>query len=330
MSDENRSSWRPQDEGSADPRMAGRDREYGDEERFAWRERERMGSQWDDRSGRWDDREDRSRSTEYYGQGQSGYGAGRHEQDRSYPSRQQASMNRNERYPDRGTDERFVGGRGGPTWRPDDRYMGRHDGGGGYLAQGGQEMGYDEHEMRYGRDQSDRSGGQGVRNQGGMYGQGGYNDGMYGNGGMQNRYGSQGYQGWSGSSRGTQDERGMGSHRGKGPSGYTRSDERIREIVCEVLTDDDRIDATNIEVNVKNGEVTLSGSVDDRSQKRMAEDRIENLSCVKDVVNQLRIRSSERERSSAASSTSRETGRDMNRDNGHSETPSSSDKRHRA
>lgn len=189
-------------------------------------------------------------------------------------------------------------------------------------------------------------GGRGVRHQGGMYGQGGYNEGMYGRGGMQNRYGSQGYQGWGQQQHGGQQRGGMGygaqgiagqqgwneqgmtispGHRGKGPSGYTRSDDRIREIVCDVLTDDEHIDASNIEVSVRNGEVTLSGAVDDRAQKRMAEDRIENLSCVKDVVNQLRVGSRDRSRSSSGVSTSSST-----RDNGHGEPQSSSDKRHRA
>ncbi len=46
-------------------------------------------------------------------------------------------------------------------------------------------------------------------------------------------------------------------HRGKGPKGYTRSDERIREDVNERLTDDGMIDASEIEVDVKNGEVLL-------------------------------------------------------------------------
>lgn len=81
-------------------------------------------------------------------------------------------------------------------------------------------------------------------------------------------------------------------HRGKGPSGYTRSDERIRESVCEALADDDRVDASNIEVTVKAGEVILTGTVEDRMQKRMAEECIENLSGVKDVQNQLRVGSS--------------------------------------
>ena len=65
-------------------------------------------------------------------------------------------------------------------------------------------------------------------------------------------------------------------------------------------------------------------------QKRMAEDRIESLSCVKDVVNQLRVRSNETRSETRDASAVQSTGRESHRDNGHSETPSSSDKRHRA
>ena len=84
--------------------------------------------------------------------------------------------------------------------------------------------------------------------------------------------------------------RGTGPHRGKGPLGYQRSDERIRELVCESLTDDDQIDASQIEVSVKNGEVTLSGVVDDRRTKREAEDCACSVSGVRDVQNQLRVK----------------------------------------
>ena len=82
---------------------------------------------------------------------------------------------------------------------------------------------------------------------------------------------------------------GPGAHRGKGPQGFTRSDERIREAVCEALTDDEHLDATHIEVVVKNGDVMLTGSVDDRPAKRMAEEIAERLPGVKDVQNQLRV-----------------------------------------
>lgn len=84
--------------------------------------------------------------------------------------------------------------------------------------------------------------------------------------------------------------RGGGPHRGKGPAGYQRSDERIRERVCESLTDDDEIDASDIAVTVSRGEVTLSGTVDDRRAKRGAEDCAYSATGVRDVQNRLRVR----------------------------------------
>jgi osmotically-inducible protein OsmY len=80
-----------------------------------------------------------------------------------------------------------------------------------------------------------------------------------------------------------------GEHRGRGPRGYRRSDERIREEVCECLTDDVFIDASDIEVTVQNGEVMLTGEVASRQQKRHAEDLIESISGVRDVLNNLRV-----------------------------------------
>lgn len=83
---------------------------------------------------------------------------------------------------------------------------------------------------------------------------------------------------------------GQEHHRGKGPKGYTRSDDRIREDVCDCLTDDPILDAGEIEVHVKNGEVTLSGTVSDRLAKRHAEDMIERVSGVRDVQNDIRVK----------------------------------------
>ncbi len=82
---------------------------------------------------------------------------------------------------------------------------------------------------------------------------------------------------------------GRGPHSGKGPVGFQRSDERIRELVCEALTDDGAVDATHIEVSVKGGEVALTGAIEDRRMKRLAEDCVEAVPGVKDVHNQLRI-----------------------------------------
>ena len=79
------------------------------------------------------------------------------------------------------------------------------------------------------------------------------------------------------------------SFRGKGPKNWRRPDERIREEVNERLTEHDGIDATDIEVAVENGEVTLSGTVDSRWTKRMAEDVAAQCGGVTDVHNRLRI-----------------------------------------
>ncbi|HWK31480.1 MAG TPA: BON domain-containing protein, partial [Terriglobales bacterium] len=76
---------------------------------------------------------------------------------------------------------------------------------------------------------------------------------------------------------------------GIGPKGYKRSDDRIREDISERLEDHPSIDASNIEVTVNDGEVTLTGAVDDRRSKRLAEDVTENIRGVKDVHNQIRV-----------------------------------------
>ena len=76
---------------------------------------------------------------------------------------------------------------------------------------------------------------------------------------------------------------------GRGPKGYQRSDERINEDVCDRLCDSGEIDASEVEVRVSGGEVTLTGSVSDRNQKRRAEDLIEQVSGVREVHNNLRV-----------------------------------------
>jgi len=83
--------------------------------------------------------------------------------------------------------------------------------------------------------------------------------------------------------------RGTGPHRGKGPVGYRRSDERIHELVCEALTDDDQLDASQIEVSVNDGSVTLAGVVDARHAKLDAEDCVYSVWGVRGVQNLLRV-----------------------------------------
>lgn len=92
-------------------------------------------------------------------------------------------------------------------------------------------------------------------------------------------------------------------HRGRGPSDYTRSDERIREDVNDRLTHDWRIDARNVRVTVSDGEVTLDGTVDSRTAKRRAEDLADEVTGVGHVQNNLRVQSTGASSEAAAGRT---------------------------
>lgn len=92
-----------------------------------------------------------------------------------------------------------------------------------------------------------------------------------------------GRQGWLG-------QQALGRFAGLGPKDYRRSDDRIREDISDRLTDDAFVDASDIVVLVESCEVTLSGTVDTRDQKRRAEDIAEGVSGVRDVNNQVRVK----------------------------------------
>jgi len=80
--------------------------------------------------------------------------------------------------------------------------------------------------------------------------------------------------------------------RGVGPRNYVRPDDRIREEVCDLLTDASDIDASDIEVEVHRGQVTLTGTVRDHDTKYSAEEIAWWASGVKDVHNRLRVKGS--------------------------------------
>lgn len=82
----------------------------------------------------------------------------------------------------------------------------------------------------------------------------------------------------------------LGEHRGRGPEGYRRSDGRIADDINDRLTEDPIIDASEIEVSVKDGEATLSGVIFRKEDKRRAEDIAERVSGVSHVQNNLRLR----------------------------------------
>jgi hypothetical protein len=122
---------------------------------------------------------------------------------------------------------------------------------------------------------------------GGWRGDGGLGRGWRGDyessqrGGQSGRYGSQ---------YGDYGNRGQ-SFRGRGPKNYTRSDDRIREDLNEQLMDADDVDASDVSIEVKDGVVTLSGSVEQRWIKHRIEDMADDCSGVKDVRNEIRVQS---------------------------------------
>ena len=59
-----------------------------------------------------------------------------------------------------------------------------------------------------------------------------------------------------------------GPFSGVGPQGYQRSDERIREDINERLTQHGRLNARDIQVEVKDGEATITGTVESRQAKQ--------------------------------------------------------------
>jgi hypothetical protein len=154
-----------------------------------------------------------------------------------------------------------------------------------------------EHGRSYGEAGGDWSGGHGESwERPEDFGVGAYGEAAYGRG--QGTYWQSGY-GYSGAYRpfaergpagwGEAGRTPRGPYSGRGPRGYQRGDDRICEDVCEALSQHGEIDAGEIEVEVHDGEVTLSGTVADRWQKRAAEDALEEIGGVRDVHNRLRV-----------------------------------------
>lgn len=116
-----------------------------------------------------------------------------------------------------------------------------------------------------------------------------------------------------------------GQYKGKGPKSYSRSDERIKEDINDKLSDDPFVDASEIEVTVNAGEVTLTGTVDDRSSKRRAEDIAEAVSGVKNVENRIRVGQTMSSGALGSTSTNNPSGSSsMNSPSGSPSTQSSS------
>ncbi|MBV9946740.1 MAG: BON domain-containing protein [Myxococcales bacterium] len=89
----------------------------------------------------------------------------------------------------------------------------------------------------------------------------------------------------------------------RGLKGYKRTDDRIREDVCDrinTLSMRMGIDVSDVEVQVKDAEVTLTGTMPNRRHKHLIENEAEMVGGVKDVQNQVRVRSEQQEAHTAA------------------------------
>ena len=214
------------------------------------------GRQWG--SGRFEGGREESRGG--YGESRGGYGPGRGEWGRGF--------------------------RGGYSEdEPSSRYSRQGGGYGGYGGDYGQYGGFGG---------EDRTSGFAGRRYGSPIG-GGYSPRGYGF--ETSESGSAGESSWGSRFGGSSSreaggifERERGRFTGKGPKGYQRSDDRIREDVSDALERDGELDASDVEVIVAGGEVTLEGTVPDRRSKRRAEDLIEDLPGVKEVHNRLRVK----------------------------------------
>jgi hypothetical protein len=131
----------------------------------------------------------------------------------------------------------------------------------------------------YSRDFAQRAGGGGHEWGGGLAG--GY--------GRSGDYGHEGGRGdFGGANAGIPADREAVNYSGRGPKGYRRADESIEDDICQALARNPDIDASEIEVTIENGEVTLRGTVYGRQMKRLAEDIAAECRGVVDVNNELR------------------------------------------
>ena len=81
--------------------------------------------------------------------------------------------------------------------------------------------------------------------------------------------------------------------RARPPKNYKRSDERIREEICERLMDDARVDSGDVSIEVRSGVVTLEGTVPEHHMKYIIEDVAADCFGADDIENRIRVSRSE-------------------------------------
>ena len=245
-----RGSYRPRDEDEGRYSGSAQDRDYG------------YGSYTDTDEG------DSSVRAGNYDQGRTQYGRSRD------TGGQSGSTGRYAGYGDFGQGD-YSGGRRGYSGQGNYGQTGYGQGGYGQGRYGQPSYGF-ERDQQYGRDY-------------GSSGTSRYGRSEYGEPGYGSSRGGRYSQGTFGTERGGWNEPyGEGQHRGKGPKGYQRSDERIKEMLCERLSEDPDIDPSDVTITVAGGMITLEGTVDSRQTKNAIEDIADQFG-MQDVQNNLRV-----------------------------------------
>jgi len=93
------------------------------------------------------------------------------------------------------------------------------------------------------------------------------------------------------------DQRNLHSQRDhqRGPEGYRRSDERIREVISDLLSSNDDLDTRDFEVRVNEASVTLRGYIPDEDSRRKINEVVERVPGIKKVNDELRVNPHARE-----------------------------------
>lgn len=94
---------------------------------------------------------------------------------------------------------------------------------------------------------------------------------------------------WSAGREGPERRKPGGSNAGTSPRFNRRTDDKIREEILELLNNNADLDASEVEVHVEGGEVTLTGTVESRDARWLTEDLVTSVSGVREVYNQVKV-----------------------------------------
>ena len=79
-------------------------------------------------------------------------------------------------------------------------------------------------------------------------------------------------------------------HRGKGPRNHARSDAGLQAHVSELLTEHDEIDASNLDVHVADGAITLTGTLDDGHMRGKLDELLGGIAGVRAIHMSIAVR----------------------------------------